>query len=1062
MTGFKQYALIGRFFLNGQTIDSMPSFIAKPDVQVDAERRQMTVMFVDMVGSTQRARNCDPEDYYDFNLRFLDMVRQNIEDDGGYVARVVGDGVLAFFGWPKARETDPVRAIRAAKKIVEQVSSIIDPSGQSASCRVGIATGTLIVDGITAASKKFQEVFGEIPNLANELQEMGTENSIIVSDITRHLVEKEYYFRAIESPNSNGRTDGSSGAGFMLMGERHKGDDTIAPLGWVKFVGRAEELSFLDQQWQASSQGKGRVVWIEGEAGIGKSQLMKEILRRWEVVPQHCLKIYGSRYHTTSPFYPIVESLTRLAGVHSEDDFDTQREKIKALLAKFGVDADERLVQRLLGDSPKGERIFMDGVDADNIALVRTLVELFAKISESHPLVVIFENFHWADPSTVAMTTLFLRSIAHLPILFLVTYRMDISPPELSEAHWSVLRLGTLSQADCEEIAKNIAGNTKLSDKALSIISTKTQGVPLYVEAYTRSLIEQGGQVLTQTGFMGRSDVPFSLHDSLMERLDRLEEAKPIAQICAAMGREFDLETITAICDDVDMDVAAVLQRLVGADILNVRHEGGVDLFYFSHTLLQDAAYQGMLKRKRRHLHNRIARHLLKTVPQIADINPAIIAEHFRVAENYSETLVYLQKAAQRAYQRFGNQEVVELCDQAIVLCRKLANPLDKDKTELEFQSMRAHACRALYGAAQSQTMAAYRRMLELSTKLEITDRKAAAIKGLFNGFNAEGHYDEALLMAERMIEDGHNNPVLRMIGHHMRGVPLIWKAEFLDAVDAFETACQLNKAQLDQDAKSLQHLHQINTSYALVCAFLGQANKAKTLGQNALDYALIHDSHMEIANCYISLCNVLRIVRSKDAPALAQAFGRYVKDFEIPYYSAAVNAFLGIGKFWGGEQEKGLLMLEQGWAEFAQTRSRINQVFYQVELVECYLHIGQLGDAKNALDAGFRFMSECGERNFEAELHRLKAQLLAKKAEQVGDQDQTRAILMEFERAIFLARWQQAKTFELRASVQRIQYGHSEGMDVTSFGAELADLVDSIDPNEDLADLAAAKMLLA
>lgn len=978
-----------------------------------AERRQMTVMFVDIIGSTQRLQNCDPEEFFEYIIAYQSRVNDCVSKYEGTVARYIGDGVLVYFSWPVAQEDAAVRAIRTAHDILSAVSDLADPHDELTTVRIGIATGVVVIgEIITQSSQSQQEIFGEVPHLAERLQGTGGENTITVCQQTHKLASREFSFQKLAQQSLKGingeRTIYIAGP-EKREPSRFKVSDQPPKL---RTFGRQKELDFIEKLWLKARGGEGQIAWISGDAGIGKSHLVESIAKKLGQEKVALARYQCSKFHAQSPYYPFVKRTHIWSGINATDDPDTRLNKFVQSMDRPPDEEMLRNISPIMG-FPKVRRMFPNRSEQEEKeAVCISLLELLKLAMRQQPLLILIEDLHWADPSSFDLVGYMNSFVKNLDALILVTYRDEIEAPSVNLPNSHKLELGRLNADDVKKMVLNVAGSTELDDQILDTIVSKTDGVPLYVDACTRAFIDSKNSQSIEMSFQGKMDVPFSLHDMLMERLDRLGDSRTIAQICSAIGHVFTAKLVQQISGRTTEDVENALGELLSADILMRADDEDIPVFSFHHSLIQDVAYQGLLKRTRRQLHLTIARVLETHYPDMLESEPEFIAEHFRVAERYSDAIQYLLKAANINLSKFANREAIEHADQAIVLIRKLDDQTTREKLELEFQLVKALAGRALYGFAKRSTILAFQRMMELATKHGSAKYYSQAIRGLFNALHAEGMYEEALAMADLMINNSQNEPHGLMTAHHMRAIPLIWQGKFREAERELGLAIEYcNKIDNEKGNSKPQQQETLNSTLAICLAFLGQTERSAELSFGALRHARQKDRTIEIANRYLNACNALRIIRHPEASKIAQEFQDFVADRELPYYSTAVSAFVGLAMFEEGEKQAGLEMLKSGWSQFTRTNSRLNQVFYMAELADCCLRAGDLEQAYETVSNGFELMNQFGERNFEAELHRIKGEILSADPSVNGS-----AARDEFENAIKISQSQSAKIFEKRA----------------------------------------------
>jgi len=1015
-------------------------------------------MFVDMVGSTNRLHKCDPEEFFEFITEYQSRVKICVSKFQGNVARFIGDGVLVYFGWPQALEDGAARAIRTGEEIISSISDLLDPHAEATACRIGIATGVVVVGEISTQPSQHQdEIFGEVPHLAERLQGIGRPNSILVCQQTQKLAKNEFHFHKV--PNQILKGIEEKQTAYVAKAEKRNVSRFVAKgkSRQLKTFGRGKELKNIERLWQKSTAGDGQIVWICGDAGIGKSHLVEAVHKSLPHENLMTVRYQCSRFNTQSPYYPFVRRTEIWAGINVGDPPDL---RLKKFIERIGDVPDGEMLRNIsamMGFPEVKTDYAIRSEQEEKEAVCRSLLHLLKIAIRQYSTLILIEDIHWADPSSLGLVKYINDNSKQINALILVTHRDEIDIPNQKSDNFHQLNLGPLDKADSRKMVIDVASENSPDNTLVDAIVDKTDGIPLYVDACTRAYLDASDSRSGENSFQGKTDVPFSLHDILMERLDRLGDSKATAQICSAIGYEFTADIVHKISNRPLAEIENDFASLTNANIFICGEDGDIPNYRFRHWLIQDVAYQGLLKRSRRQLHLTIARVFENELPELVQNEPELIAEHFRVAERYPQAIKYLLAAATKGIAKFANREAIDHADQAIVLIRKLDTQSEKEKLELEFQMIKALAGRALHGFAKKSTIVAFQRMMELATKHSSARHYSRAIRGLFNSLHTEGRYNDALEMAERLIDGSSDDPHGRMTAHHMRAVPLIWQGKFVEANQEIDTAISIIGNFADQAKVNGNKIPaQIHSTKSIAMAFLGNYEAAYNLSLEALQQAKHDGNPLEIANSYLSACNALRIIRHPKALHLARECQEFIADHEIPYYSAALPAFLGLALFEDGDRSTGLELLKEGWEQFLQTNSRLNQVFYMAELADCYLQVGNISEAESAVENGFALMIQYDERNFEAELHRIRAEIFALK----GDRDQSR-IVDEYEKAIKIAGLQKARIFELRASISLVNYV-GQGKHNNSAVLQLRETCSQFGDNADFAELARARELVS
>ncbi|MGE3744026.1 MAG: adenylate/guanylate cyclase domain-containing protein, partial [Geminicoccaceae bacterium] len=584
-----------------------------------AERRHLTVLFSDLVGSTALSADLDPEDMRDLIRAYQDACAGVITRFEGYIAKFMGDGVLAYFGFPQAHEDDAELAVGAGLSIIESVGRLATPTGDKLAARIGIATGIVVVgDLIGMDSAQERAVVGDAPNLAARLQSIGGPGQVIVSDATRRLLGSRFEISDFGAHDLKGLP--GAVPTFLIEGERAVETRFEARTTEItKMVGRDQELALLLERWSLVKSGDGQAVLLVGEAGIGKSRIVRAFLDA--VAEEDCTRIQYqcSPYQTDSALAPVIRQLRRAANLKAKDTKADQLAKLEKLLERSAASRTEvALISELFGlggIEHYGLTGLPPGVRRDRTleALTRQLLGLAA----DRPVVMVLEDAHWADPTTLELMELSLDAVGHTPVLVLMTSRPDNQPGIAAHPHMTRLTLNRLGRTSAEGIILHMGGEA-LPQETRDAIIARTDGVPLFVEELTKAILETG-----------RTSIPSSLHDTLMARLDRIPQVKAVAQIAACIGREFDQDVLSKVCDLDEEQLHSALNQLTATELIFRRGPAANRQYMFKHALVRDAAYESLLRAQRQSWHLRIAEALCASS---ADALPEVVAHHFEQA----------------------------------------------------------------------------------------------------------------------------------------------------------------------------------------------------------------------------------------------------------------------------------------------------------------------------------------------------------------------------------------------------------------------------------------------
>ena len=752
----------------------------------EAERRHLTVLFCDLVGSTELAGRLDPEDLRDVIRAYQDACAGAIVRFEGHVAKYMGDGVLAYFGYPRAHEGEAERAVCAGLQAVRAVGALTPCAGPPLQARVGIATGMVVVGDLVGEGAAQEEaVVGETPNLAARLQALAEPGSVVVGPTTRRLLGGLFDYADLGVHRLKGFAAPVRAWRVLGSGRAEGRFEARQAAGLTPLVGREHELGLLLDRWRQAAEGDGQVVLLGGEPGVGKSRLvraLREQLGEHSLTP---LSHFCSPYHQGSALHPVIGLLERGAGLARDDPPERQLDKLEALLALAtdDVPAVAPLLADLLG-IPTGGRYPPLALSPQR-RKERTLAALLTQLeglAARQPVLALYEDVHWSDPTTLELLDQIVDRVPGSRVLVLITFRPEFRPPWIGFAHVSLLTLNRLNKRQVAAMAERVAGGKALPPEVLEQIAAKTDGVPLFVEELTKTVLEAGllqeeGDRYTLAGPLPALAIPATLYDSLMARLDRLAPVREVAQVGAVIGREFGHELLTAVMPLHGEELAHALTELVDSELVFRRGTAPHATYTFKHALVQDAAYASLLRGKRQQLHARIAAVLEEQFLEVAEAQPELLARHFAEAGLGRQAIAYLQKAGDRAAERSAYAEAISHLSRGLELLQVLPDDPERTLQELDLRIALGSAFMATRGYAGAEVEATYLRARELCRQAGETSRLFPVLHGLYRFHHVRGELQAAREAGEQLLSlaEGLKDPALFVEAHRALGVPLFW-----------------------------------------------------------------------------------------------------------------------------------------------------------------------------------------------------------------------------------------------------------------------------------------------
>ena len=721
-----------------------PASVAKLDIS--GERRHLTVLFCDLVGSTAIAAQLDPEEWRETVAGYHRIATEAITRFDGHVAKYLGDGVMAYFGYPQAHDNDAERAARAGLAILDAISDLNQqPAHAKLSARIGIDSG-LVVIGKGAGQDA--DVFGDAPNIAARVEAAAEPGTVAITDATQRLVSGLFVvedlgaqtLKGIERPLRLYRV-------IRPSGMRGRFEAAAAAGGLTPFVGREDELRSLMSRWERVLDGEGQVALIIGEAGIGKSRLLQRFREQIAGTPHTWVESGAGAFFQNTPFYPVTEMLRQFLGDTPPQD---QLAQLESRLTASGLNAVEAvpLIAPLL-NLPLSAKYPPSTLSPDQQRrrLLATLVEWVLGLARAQPLVIAIEDLHWVDPSTLELIQLLVEQGATARLLLLYTARPEFHAPWALRAHHTQINLNRLSARNVRTMVAQVAASKAMSDETIAAVAERTGGVPLFVEELTRSVLESGDAKLA-----GR-EIPVTLHDSLMARLDRLGPAKEIIQIGAVIGSEFSYELLHAVHPVSTEELQSAPRNAMDTELVYVRGIAPEATYEFKHALIRDAAYEALLKSRRKELHGRLSRTIDEQFPGLKETHPEVLAHHWAEAGETAQAIAAWTRAGKVAESHYAFKEAQQSYEQAVALLSLLPESAERDLYELDLRQSIIRILPITRGSASPESVHARARATALAEKSGNLSQLVSLMHARgYAAFHA-GDYESAATLADQALE---------------------------------------------------------------------------------------------------------------------------------------------------------------------------------------------------------------------------------------------------------------------------------------------------------------------
>ena len=1017
-----------------------------------AERRQLTVMFIDLVGSTRLSQELDPEDLADVMQTFNETCARTVTEFGGYVANHMGDGLMVLFGFPRANEDGAERAIRAGLKVLRNVHGITTHS--KLTVRVGVATGLVVVGELTGLRDANDvTAMGEAVNLAARLQSMADPGTLIVAPSSRQLAGNAFEFTEKGAIVLKGFSEPVLAWQVTGVNESISRFRTAEKSDLRPMAGRREELSSLNEKWELARQGRGQVVLISGEPGIGKSRIVEEMLRSVEGDQFEQILLQCSAYHETSALYPAIRYLEHRLGFASQDSVSERLQRLTVFLKDTDITG-VKCVASLLSVPFEDELGELDLTPQQMLEKAfEQLKGIFLDRNEQRPCLLIVEDAHWADPTTKSLLDEIISGVEELPALVVLTFRPGFDPGWVLRPNLTHTRLTPLEFNQVEEIAVGVACGKRLPAEVCNLVAARTNGVPLYVEEVTKDILESGFLEEREDAYVLSDDlpvlaVPSTLQDFLMSRLDRLGRARETAQIGSVFGVSFTRSHLLSVSEKSESELELDTEKLLDAGIILRSNTNAGDLYTFRHALVRDTAYNSLLKSERQALHGQIARQLDGASSGIA-AGPEIIAHHYTIAKQPHLAWEYWFAAGKNAVKRSASKEARQQLSMALGQLEKLPQNLERDAKEIEVQVLRASVLRSTAGIAADKTGQTYKRIRHLCDKTGDTSHLFPVLNGQYSFYLVRADYDKAREVADELLGLGRQTGVTehKMVAHRAMGAVLLHIGRVTEARNHLEEALRLYKPE-----KHAKLAYVYGTDHAAITSsFLsfavwmcGAPDRALDIQEKAVSAAIELDHAYSVSQALTYLC-MLHVLRRDTEKTIETAckLDALASEHSFSFLKLTANFWRRWAEAYKNPSAETLRLLQMAAEGYWSEGAGNYKPYFLTLIAEVALATGESETAASLSEEALDYMQVTNERWAQAETERVRALALRRPDHATHD----------LEGALSVARAQKAIMFELRAAIDAVMV-ESDHSRKSHLAEKVKALVGSVEGGKGTADV--------
>jgi TOMM system kinase/cyclase fusion protein len=1042
----------------------------------EAERRQLTVLFCDLVESTVLASQLDPEEWREVVRAYQEACAKVIARFEGHIAQYLGDGLLVYFGYPLAHEDDAQRAVRAGLGIVEALGQLntrlAQERGMQLAVRLGIHTGLVVVGEVGGGTRQEQLALGETPNVAARLQGLATPNTLVLSAATLQLLGGFFTYQSLGTHPVKGLAQPVEVYQVLHESMARSRLEAAGSTGLTPLVGREQEVALLRERWAQVKEGLGQVVLLSGEAGIGKSRLVQVLKEQVATEPQAWLTpCQCSPYHQNTALYPLIDLLERVVLRFDREESPEQKlRKLEGHLVQYGFPLAEAvpLHASLLSIPLTADYAHLTiSPEQQKQKTLQALLTTLLRIAAQQPVLFVMEDLHWVDPSTLEFLSLLVDQGPTARILALLTFRPDFSPPWTGRSHLTQVILHRLPRRQAAEMAGRVAHGKTLPAEVMEQVVARTDGVPLFVEELTKMVLESGllqerEERYELTGPLPPLAIPTTLHDSLMARLDRLATVKALAQLGATLGREFSYALLQAVSPWDEATWGRGLHQLVAAEFLYQQGLPPEATYRFKHALIQETAYQSLLRSTRQQYHQRIAQVLEARFPESGETQPELLAHHYTEAGLTEQAIGYWQRAGQQASERSAYLEAVSHFTTAIKLLTTLPETSARIQQALTLHIALGAALQMAKGLAAPEVEHAYTQAYALCQQMGETSEFAPVLFGLWRFYLARSQLHRARELGDTLLRLAQrtDDAALAVVAHQALGAAWLFLGALPTARQHLEESIALYAP--DQRRALVFRMGQepgvgCRAPAALTLWLLGYPDQALARLHEAL--ALAHELSHPFSLAYTRVWAAYIYQWRWDISAMyeqADACIALSTEQGFPFLAAWGTSLRGWALAMQGQSEEGLIQVRQGIAAWQATGAVLHIPYFYTMLAEVCDRLGHAEDGLQALAEAHALVEQHEERYWEAEVRRRRGVLLL---QQPGTPPAEAEAWLQ--RALDVARRQEAKSLELRAAMSLSRLWQQQGKRQEAYDL-LAPIYHWFTEGFDTADLQDARALLA